>query len=175
MIDIIDYPETDARRYLDLMAPEAAGRLTEFADRFAGLRVMHVNSTANGGGVAEILHSLVPLSNALGIRTERAVINPKDPGFFTVTKRIHNMLQGSDGALSPEELGSYYRCLDDVAAELKRTGLSADVWFLHDPQLLPLGRLMEQHTRATRIWTVHIDLTNPNPWLLDELLPLMTA
>lgn len=175
MIDIIDYPETDARRYLDLMAPEAAGRLTELADRFAGLRVMHVNSTANGGGVAEILHSLVPLSNALGIRTERAVINPKDPGFFTVTKRIHNMLQGADGELSPEELGSYYRCLDDVAAELKRTGLSADVWFLHDPQLLPLGRLMEQHTCAIRIWTVHIDLTNPNPWLLDELLPLTTA
>ena len=175
MIDIIDYPVTDARRYLDLMAPEAAGRLTELAERFAGLRVMHVNSTANGGGVAEILHSLVPLSNALRIHTERAVIVPKDPGFFTVTKRIHNMLQGADGEISPEELDSYYGCLDDVSAEIKRTGLSADVWFLHDPQLLPLGRLMDRSTSSTRVWTVHIDLTNPNPWLLDELLPLTTA
>lgn len=175
MIDIIEYPETDARRYLDLMTPEGAGRLTKLADRFAGLRVMHVNSTANGGGVAEILNSLVPLSNALGIHTQRAVIVPQDPAFFAVTKRIHNMLQGSEGELSSEDLSSYYGCLDQIADEIRSTGLSADVWFLHDPQLLPLGRLMDQSAGATRIWTVHIDLTNPNPWLLDELLPLTTA
>lgn len=175
MIDIIRYPKTDARRYLDLMSGEAAGRLTELAERFAGLRVVHVNSTPNGGGVAEILHSLVPLSNALGIHTERAVIVPKEPEFFTVTKRIHNMLQGAEGELSPSELDCYYGCLDAVYGEIKRTGLSADVWFLHDPQLLPLGRLIDQPPTDARIWTVHIDLTNPNPGLLHELLPLTAA
>lgn len=175
MIDVIQYPETDARRYLDLMSPEAAGRLTELAQRFARLRVVHVNSTADGGGVAEILRSLVPLSNALGIPTTRAVIAPRDPEFFNVTKRIHNMLQGADGELCTAELDTYYGCLDDVSRAIERTGLSADVWFLHDPQLLPLGRLIKRCAGATRIWTVHIDLTNPNPWLMDELLPLTAS
>ena len=175
MIEIIEYPATDARRYLDLMPPDAAHCLTGLATRFGDLRVIHVNSTANGGGVAEILHSLVPLSNALGICTRRAVINPKNPGFFDVTKRIHNMLQGAEGRLSDEELEIYYGCLDDVAEEIERTGLSADVWFLHDPQLLPLGRLLNCRNGATRVWTVHIDLTQPNPWLMERLLPLTAA
>ena len=175
MIDIIEYPETDARRYLDLMSPEAAGRLTKLAHCFAGLRVVHINSTANGGGVAEILHSLVPLRNALRIKTERAVIVPKDPNFFAVTKRTHNMLQGAEGKLSAGELDAYYGCMDEVAREIERTGMSADVWFLHDPQLLPLGRLIKRCERTTLIWTVHIDLIHPNLWLLDELLPLTAA
>lgn len=175
MIETIEYPETDAGRYLDLMPPDAAHCLTGLASQFGDIRVIHMNSTANGGGVAEILRSLVPLSNALGIRTQRAVINPKDPRFFDVTKRIHNMLQGADGSLSEEELAVYYGCLDDVAQEIERTGLSADVWFLHDPQLLPLGRLLDHCGGATRIWTVHIDLTQPNAWLMDELLPLTAA
>ena len=159
----------------DLMPPDAAHCLTELAAQFGDLRVIHMNSTANGGGVAEILHSLVPLSNALGICTRRAVINPKETRFFDVTKRIHNMLQGADGQLSDDELAVYYGCLDDVAEEIDRTGLSADVWFLHDPQLLPLGRLLNHGNGATLIWTVHIDLTLPNPWLMDELLPLTAA
>ena len=175
MIETIEYPETDAGRYLDLMPPDAAHCLTGLASQFGDIRVIHMNSTANGGGVAEILHSLVPLSNALGIRTQRAVINPKDPRFFDVTKRIHNMLQGAEGRLSDDELAVYYGCLDDVAEEIKCTGLSADVWFLHDPQLLPLGRLLDRCGGATRIWTVHIDLTQPNAWLMDELLPLTAA
>ena len=175
MIELIEYPETDVRRYLDLMPPDAAHDLTELSARFSDLRVIHMNSTASGGGVAEILHSLVPLSNALGICTQRAVINPKELSFFEVTKRIHNMLQGADGRLSGDELSIYYQCLDDVAAEIERTNLSADVWFLHDPQLLPLGRLLNDHNGLTRIWTVHIDLTQPNPWLMDELLPLTAA
>ncbi len=175
MIETIEYPETDASRYLDLMPPDAAHCLAGLAAQFGDIRVIHMNSTANGGGVAEILHSLVPLSNALGIRTQRAVINPKDPRFFDVTKRIHNMLQGAEGSLSECELAVYYGCLDDVAEEIERTGLSADVWFLHDPQLLPLGRLLDRCSGATRIWTVHIDLTQPNAWLMDELLPLTAA
>ena len=175
MIDIIEYPETDAQRYLDLMSPKAAGRLTKLAACLSGRNVIHINSTAYGGGVAEILHSAVPLSNALGVDTRRVVITPKEPRFFDVTKRIHNMLQGAEGRLSDDELAIYYGCLDDVADEVQRTGLSADIWFLHDPQLLPLGRLLNQCHAGARIWIVHIDLTQPNPWLMDELLPLTAA
>ena len=175
MIEIIQYPETNADRYLELMPPDAAAQIEQLADGMRGRRILHLNSTAYGGGVAEILHSLVPLSNALGIATQRAVITPPEPRFFAVTKRIHNMLQGAAGELSDAELGIYYRCLDHVAAEIRRAGLSADIWFLHDPQLLPLGRLLNDGDAPARIWVVHIDLTRPNDRLIEELLPLTAA
>ena len=175
MIELIEYPETNADRYLELMPPGEAAQMAQLADRMRGRRVIHLNSTAYGGGVAEILHSLVPLSNALGIPTQRAVITPPDARFFSVTKRIHNMLQGAEGELSAGELAVYYRCLEQIAEAIHRAGLSADIWFLHDPQLLPLGRLLNDGNASARIWVVHIDLTQPNGGLIDELLPLTTA
>ena len=175
MIDIIEYPTTDANLYLDLLHPDDARQLAGCVDRFRESSVIHINSTAYGGGVAEILHSLVPLSNALGVDTQRAVITPRDSRFFDVTKRIHNMLQGAEGELTDEELAIYYGCLDDVAADIEQAGLSADVWFFHDPQLLPLGRLLDRCTARTKVWVVHIDLTEPNPWLMEKLLPLTGA
>ncbi len=175
MIDFIEYPTADADHYLELLAPETASRLTAIADQFRTESVVHINSTAYGGGVAEILHSLVPLSNALGINTQRAVITPNNPRFFDVTKRIHNMLQGAEGELSDEELDIYYDCLDEIAADVKEIDLTADVWFFHDPQLLPLGRLLDRVTAGTKLWVVHIDLTAPNPWLMDRLMPLTRA
>ena len=175
MIDIIDYPTTAADHYLELLPPETAAELTAVADLFRDGSIIHINSTAYGGGVAEILHSLVPLSNALGINTQRAVITPGDLRFFDVTKRIHNMLQGAEGELTDDELAIYYGCLDDIASEVEQVGLSADVWFFHDPQLLPLARLLERDTAPTRLWVVHIDLTEPNPWLMERLLPLTDA
>ena len=175
MIDIIEYPSVDAGRCLDLLPPAVAGQLADAAACFRHCSVIHVNSTAYGGGVAEIMHSLVPLSNALGITTQRVVITPNDARFFDVTKRIHNMLQGAPGQLSDDELAIYFGCLDEIADEIDERGLAADVWFLHDPQLLPLGRLLSRCIAPTRLWVVHIDLTQPNPWLLARLLPLTGA
>ena len=175
MIDIIEYPTTDAGRYLDLLPPDVAGQLADAVAYFRDCSVIHINSTAYGGGVAEIMHSLVPLSNALGISTRRVVITPGNSRFFDVTKRIHNMLQGAPGELSEEELAIYFGCLDEIADEIDELGLAADVWFLHDPQLLPLGRLLNRCAAPTRLWVVHIDLTQPNPWLLERFLPLTGA
>lgn len=175
MIDIIEYPTADADIYLDLLPPETAQQLAVNAGHFNTDSVLHINSTAYGGGVAEILHSLVPLSNALGIKTQRAVITPKNPRFFDVTKRIHNMLQGAEGELSDEELDIYFECLDGIADDVRENGLSADVWFFHDPQLLPLGRLLDRGIAGTKLWVVHIDLTSPNRWLMDRLMPLTEA
>ena len=175
MIDIIEYPTADANLYLELLPPETAAELTAVAEQFRSSSVIHINSTAYGGGVAEILHSLVPLSNALGIDTQRVVITPRDSRFFDVTKRIHNMLQGAEGELTDDELAIYYGCLADIATDVGEAGLSADVWFCHDPQLLPLGRLLDRDAARTRLWVVHIDLTDPNPWLMERLLPLTEA
>jgi trehalose synthase len=136
------------------------------------LRVLHLNSTATGGGVAEILQSMVPLGNSLGIETERIVINPDAAEFFDVTKKIHNMLQGSEGELSFAELDIYFSCIQRVADDMRAKGLEADVWFVHDPQLLPLARLLPKKQGETWIWICHIDLTTPNKSVLDALMPL---
>ena len=122
--------------------------------------------------MAEILQSMVPLMNALGIATERVVIDPPSQ-FFQVTKRIHNLLQGAEGSLSKEELEIYYGSIQQVADELRRRPVTADVWFFHDPQLLPLAGLLPRASREVRVWVAHIDLTTPNPGVMDTLLPLV--
>ena len=122
--------------------------------------------------MAEILQSMVPLMNALGVATERVVINPPSR-FFQVTKRIHNLLQGAEGGLSEEELEIYYGSIQQVADALCRCPVTADVWFFHDPQLLPLAGLLPRASREVRVWVGHIDFTTPNPSVLDTLLPLV--
>ena len=157
-------------QYLPLVPPETSDELLAIALELKDVRVVHVNSTATGGGVAEILQSLVPLMNGLGIATERVVINPP-PQFFQVTKKIHNLLQGAEGTLSQKDLEVYFRSLRKVGKDMRRRNLSADVWFLHDPQLLPMASLLPRGYDETWIWVGHIDLTTPNPEVLDTLLP----
>ncbi len=167
----IDYPAVAFDQYAAHVPPETTDELLSTAAQLDGLRIVHINSTATGGGVAEILQSLVPLTSSLGISTERVVINPP-PEFFQVTKRIHNLLQGADGTLSTEELDIYYHSIQKVAEDMRRRDLSADVWFLHDPQLLPLARLLPRKSSDEWLWVCHIDLTTPNQSVLDALLPL---
>ena len=171
MFSSLAYPAESYDRYLPLMPQETTDELLAIAQELKHLRFVHINSTATGGGVAEILQSLVPLMNGLGIATERIVINPP-PEFFRVTKQIHNLLQGAEGALSPEDIEVYFRSVEKVAKDMRRRNLSADVWFLHDPQLLPMARLLPKASDDTWIWVVHIDLTTPNPEVLESLLPL---
>ncbi|PKB68880.1 MAG: hypothetical protein BZY81_00305 [SAR202 cluster bacterium Io17-Chloro-G4] len=167
----IDYPAVAFDQYAAHVPARTTDELLSIASQLNGLRIVHTNSTETGGGVAEILQSLVPLTNALGISTERVVINPP-PEFFQVTKRIHNLLQGADGHLSTQELDIYYDSIQKVAEDMRRRDLSADVWFLHDPQLLPMARLLPRNTGDKWYWVCHIDLTTPNQGVLDALLPL---
>ena len=163
-------PAVSYDQYLSLMPPETSDELLAIAQELKDLRIVHINSTATGGGVAEILQSLVPLMNGMGIATERVVINPP-PEFFQVTKQIHNLLQGAEGNLSQNDLEIYFQSLRDVAKDMLRRNLSADVWFLHDPQVLPMASLLPRGHDETWIWVCHIDLTTPNPQVLDTLLP----
>ena len=158
--------------YLPLLSDQFAEELTSLAGELGHLRFVHLNSTETGGGVAEILQSMVPLMNALGIATERIVIDPPSE-FFQVTKRIHNLLQGAEGSLSKGELEIYYGSVRQVAEDLRRRPVAADVWFFHDPQLLPLAGLLPRTSQEVRIWIGHIDFTTPNPSVLDTLLPLV--
>lgn len=172
MLVRVNHPQITPGSYSSLLPQELLDELTQLADRFRHLRFVHANSTAQGGGVAEILQSLVPLMNSVGVSTERIVVSPEQPEFFQVTKRIHNLLQGSSGSLSQEELEVYFRCMEQVAEDIESRELEADVWFFHDPQLLPLAMLMPKKRNELRIWVCHIDLTAPNSETLDTLAPL---
>lgn len=120
------------------------------------VRVAHVNSTANGGGVAEILRSLVPLSNDLGIDTDWYVMEADEP-FFDVTKSMHNGLQGQDVALTEAMRNTYRRWAERNAAAFAD---EYDVIVVHDPQ--PLGMvadLADRFPETQLLWRCHIDLT----------------
>ncbi len=160
-------------QYLPLLSTELADALSAVADRLGGRRILHLNSTAEGGGVAEILRSMTPLMRSLGLSTDWVVINPP-PSFFQVTKKVHNLLQGAEGELSSEEKETYLGDVQRVAEQMRLDGLDADIWFLHDPQLLPLARFLRKGRDGAWFWVVHIDLTTPNQSVLDFLLPLTT-
>ena len=168
----VNHPKPCLDRYSPLISPQLLDDLNALAEQFRGMRFVHANSTATGGGVAEILQSLVPLMESMGVATERIVVSPEDQQFFRVTKRIHNLLQGSCDSLSQEELKTYFGCLEDVAEEIKQLDLDADVWFFHDPQLLPLAMMLPKKANELRLWVCHIYLTNPNPHTLYVLAPL---
>ena len=171
----LDHPPVSLESYRPYMDKDLADELISVAEELRHVRMLHLNSTAIGGGVAEILQSMVPLFNALGVATKRVVINPTEAEFFQVTKKIHNLLQGADGSLSENELEIYLGNLKQVAKAMRQDELSTDVWFMHDPQLLPLaGMLRDGMARGggSWLWICHIDLTRPNQSALDSLLPM---
>ncbi len=129
---------------------------------------MHVNSTADGGGVAEILRSLVPLMVDVGLDARWLVI-PGSEAFFQTTKRLHDLLQGAPGELSPVEVSAYVSHIRKVAREIQHQGIRADIWVMHDPQSLPLAAFLPQDQAS--IWVCHIDTTAPNPGAVEALLP----
>src|SRR3989338_750014 len=123
----------------ETFAPDACLALYNEKPAIAGYTVLHISSTANGGGVAELLRSQIPLERSLGIDARWFVIGaPAD--FFRATKKIHNLLQGAHhDPVSGEELRIYREISQALGRELNdllRT-YSADVVFIHDPQ--PLG------------------------------------
>ena len=129
------------------------------AGRLAGLRVVHVNSTRKGGGVAEILEAMVPLMRALGLDATWEVIDGNED-FFSCTKSFHNALQGKALQIAPHLLRAY-QDVNAVNAERLRPILEeADIVFIHDPQPAPLLRLCPDR-KGKWIWRCHIDLSHP--------------
>lgn len=145
-------------RYGEFEAGIVRGR-----ELFAGRAVWHVNSTARGGGVAELLQSLLAYARGAGVDTRWVVIGG-NPDFFRITKRIHNHLHGAPGdggPLAEAEGATYEETLAGNAEELARTVAPADIVFLHDPQT---GGLVEpiRATGATVVWRCHVGLDLPN-------------
>jgi trehalose synthase len=148
------------RMYAEVAGDDVVDHLRQLAAPLKGMRVVHVNSTKAGGGVAEILAKLVPLKNELGIDTKWEVITG-DAAFFATTKAFHNALQGTRIDIPEERLREYEETNRRNAADLSGSVGAADMVFIHDPQPAPLAALTPRR-RGPWIWRCHIDVSRPH-------------
>ncbi len=156
--------------YIPIVGEERIEELRKLAVKLKGVKLLAVNSTAIGGGVAEMLYSQVPFINQLGLEDEWKVIRGTE-SFYQVTKTIHNLLQGKRGILTPEMERTYYSILKenaDIYAEDYKN-YRPDITIVHDPQPLGLARYLKQGY-GKWLWRFHIDVeehtleANPKLW-----------
>lgn len=143
--------------YAPIVGTEVVDQLRRLAEHLPNRRFVHVNSTAVGGGVAEILSCAVPLLNQLGLETTWEVIQG-DSEFFEVTKAFHNGLQGFKVSLTPAMLEHY---LQVNRANARRFSWEGDLVLVHDPQ--PACLIEEMRSQARNwVWRCHVDVSRPN-------------
>ncbi len=146
-------------RYKGIVSASLLEQIYEVAHSLAGLHVLHLNTTAEGGGVAEILSDLLPLAEELGIQHDWKVI-PLDEDSGSFTARLVDMLQGYDTGAFPEAEKQVF--LEKLRhAVSKGPAYQADVYFIHDFQLVPLAEFYPWMRPA--IWFCHVDTAHPTP------------
>src|SRR5262245_58133287 len=143
-------------QYEPVVGASTLDELRLLARHLAGRRIVTVNSTAVGGGVAEILNRMVPLCGEVGVRIRWDVIKG-GADFFAVTKKIHNTLHGKQAEFTAHAPHVFHEAPEWHLATMD---LDADVVFIHDPQ--PVGLIAARERRpAGWIWRCHIDLSSP--------------
>jgi trehalose synthase len=147
MIRLDDYREVTPKGTVDF--------LRRLAEPIKKKKVLHVNSTKLGGGVAEILRSLVPLLHDVGLEAKWEVISGSEE-FFTTTKAFHNALQGKEMRISSEMLQAYLEINKENA---KRLSFDADYVIIHDPQ--PVSLVESRLPKGRWVWRCHIDISQP--------------
>ena len=153
-------------RYRPIVSDDVIAELRDLAHNLRGLRVLEVSATPTGGGVAELLSSIVPLQRDLGLDVEWQVI-AGDPDFFEVTKKLHNGMQGMPVELSEDEREEYLRHNESYAATV------SDRWdavIVHDPQPAAMRSFLEEHA-ARWVWRCHVDSSAPHPPVWEFLRP----
>lgn len=155
--------------YAAVAGPDVVQQLALLSASLRGLRVVHVNSTRVGGGVAEILQTMVPLMRELGLDASWEVIDGS-PAFFEVTKQFHNGLQGQTVAIPEALFGKYGRVSQANADRLAPLLRDADIVFIHDPQPAALARAVGQR-RGRWVWRCHIDVSRPSRQVWRFLRP----
>ncbi len=160
-LEAVPVGEKPIEPYAEIVGEEIVEEIAERASRIAGSRVLHLNATAFGGGVAELLYTLVPLSRSVGLDAEWRLIKGSDE-FFQVTKAAHNGLQGMEVAWTENMENIYLSRLEENA---RLWGGEYDFVVCHDPQTAALPCLIEKLTGERPpgkwIWRCHIDLTRP--------------
>jgi trehalose synthase len=154
--------------YTHLCGKQLIEEIRELVEPLAGKRVLHLSATAFGGGVSEILYSLVPLMRDVGLDAHWEVILGREE-FFNVTKLLHNSLQGDPQGLDDSQWEIFDRYNHQNAASLEGDW---DYVIVHDPQ--PIGVRRDALDHGGRwIWRCHIDLSTPNPSATERLVPLI--
>ena len=148
-------------QYKEVAGPEIIYELSQMAKVLKGIKIVHVNSTKSGGGVAEILSSMTQLTRFLGIETHWEVITG-NTDFFECTKLFHNNLQGLKQTIPNSRLLKTYEEVNvENAQRLQPILESADIVIIHDPQ--PAALIHSFPNRKNKwIWRCHIDVSNPN-------------
>jgi trehalose synthase len=168
MLQEVSLGQKSLADYTHIAGKETIERIRELAEPMKGHRVLHVSATAFGGGVSEILYTIVPLMRDIGIDAHWHVIFGKEE-FFNATKLLHNSLQGAEETLSEEQ----WQIFDEVNT-INADGLQGewDTVIVHDPQ--PIGlRGGAREKGRNWIWRCHIDLSEPNPAPIARLQPMI--
>jgi trehalose synthase len=155
--------------YTHIVGRDLIEEIRTLAEPLQGARVVHVSATSFGGGVAEILYTLVPLMKDVGLDCEWQVIYGREE-FFNATKLMHNALQGNPQDLSADDWETWERYNEMNARELAP---GWDVALIHDPQPAAMLSLVPEKARGW-VWRCHIDLSTPNPATIERLLPFIS-
>ena len=168
MLPLVETSSKKLEKYKGLISENLFLEIKEISKNLKGLKVNFVNSTPRGGGVAELLKSLVPLMKGVGIKAEWYTI-PGGNDFFKITKEIHNALQGKDYSFPFSHRKKYLNYLKKTAKIMH--DMKADIWVINDPQ--PAGIISFLPNLHPSVCRLHIDLTSPNRevWnFISELL-----
>lgn len=155
--------------YEPLIGSSGVEEIRTLAGHLAGRRVLMVNSTRLGGGVAEILARMVPMMNELGVPTRWEVISGTQE-FYGVTKKFHNALHGKPEAITAEMLDVF---LDVGHRNREQLALDDDIVFIHDPQPITLVEARPARPAGRWVWRCHIDVSQPNQAVWDFLRPFI--
>jgi len=149
--------------YRHIVGEEVISSIYRKARSLYGIKVTNINSTFYGGGVAEILNSLVPLMNDAGVEADWRILRGTTD-FFDITKKFHNALQGDQINLTPMKQRLYTQASETFASYCH---IDDDCVIIHDPQPLPLIKFFKK--KQPWVWRCHVDLSDPNPQLWEYL------
>ncbi len=168
MLQTVDVGRHSIDTYEESAGGEVVEQVKELAKPLQGMRLLHVNATPYGGGVAEILRAEIPLLRDLGLEVDWRIITGGE-AFFRTTKALHNGLQGSLRNLTDRD-GEVY--IENAKRNARLQEKQYDLYFIHDPQ--PLG-LLEYRGRGDGkwIWRCHIDTSQPNASVWEFLRPFL--
>ncbi len=153
--------------YHSIVGDEVISKIHRKSLGLLGKHVLHINSTYQGGGVAEMLQTLVPLMNDIGVDTGWRILHG-NPEFFSLTKSFHNGLQGQNIEVSDIKKLLYLTTNENFSTY---THIEHDFIVVHDPQPLPLLKFYKK--QQPWVWRCHIDLSNPDKNLLEFLKPFI--
>jgi trehalose synthase len=168
MLDIVDVGESTLESYRGVAPDDLLDAVSRAAAPLKGARVLHINATPYGGGVSELLRSVIPLLADQGLDAQWRIISGDEP-FFKVTKALHNGLQGAAEDLSDAEKARYLATSRANAAGFQN---DYDFIFVHDPQ--PAALLEFAGKGGARwIWRCHVDTSAANPGVWNFLRPFL--